>query len=630
MLLKIRDAVSGWVSYAIIAVLVVPFALWGIGDYLGVFGDTYAVKVNDTEIPLTQYRNAYTRRYVSVRDELGAEFRPEAIDENALRQQVLDEMVDEELLYQYAIASGLRISDAAVVEQIHRIQAFQEGGRFSSERYRYMLQLNGLTPAGFENDIRRTMVLTQLEQAIAGTSFMTRNAFRDLIRIGDQRREFAWIEIAFDQYADQVEVTDEQVAAYYAANQQRFMTVETVDIEYVELTADTVAAVIQVDEAALRERYEERLAAASAQEQRRASHILVESEALANELAAQLADGADFAALAAEHSADPGSASAGGDLGWVDRGSFVREFETALYAMEPDTISAPVRTGFGWHIIRLDEIRGTVEVAPFEELRGALATEYREAEAERRFYTMAERLADLAFENAGSLDPAAAALDLPVRRINGVSRAAGSGLADYAEVRNAAFSPEVLGERFNSRLLELSGEHVAVVRVADHTPSRQMAQEEVESAIRAELLRTQARALASATAESLVERARAGEELAALATEVGAVYHEPHVAGRADDHAPPTLLRALFRTPRPEADGAPVVRTVVTGDAVAVYRLLGVTAGTPELMEEDQVAGITAALASRQGQAEFHALRSRLRSQADIAYGSNLWSDEAF
>lgn len=630
MLLKIRDAVSGWVAYAIIAILIVPFALWGIGDYLGVFGDTYAVKVNDTEIPLTEFRNSYTQRYVSVRDQMGAEFRPEAIDENALRQQVLDELVDEELLYQYAIDSGLRISDAAMVEQIHRIQAFQEGGSFSPERYRYMLQLNGLSPARFERDVRRSMVLAQLEQAIAGSSFVTRNAFRDLIRMGDQRREFAWIEIALDQYADQVEVSDEQVAEYYAANQQRFMTVETVDIEYVELTADAVAALIQVDEEGLRERYEERVAAANAQQQRRASHILVESEELANELAARLADGADFAELAAEHSTDPGSASEGGDLGWVDRGSFVREFETALYAMEPGEISAPVRTGFGWHVIRLDEIRGTVEIAPFEELRGVLATEYREAEAERRFYTLAERLADLAFENAGSLEPAAEALDLPIRRINDVSRAAGTGLADYADVRNAAFSPEVLGERFNSRLLELSGERVAVVRVAEHVPSRQMQLEEVDALIRAELLRTEARALAAATAESLVERARAGEDLAALAEEVDATYHEPHVAGRADDHAPPTLLRALFRAPRPGDGGEPVVRTVTIGNAVAVFQLLGVTAGTPELMEDDQVTGITAALASRLGQAEFHALLSTLRAQADIAYGSNLWSDDTF
>jgi peptidyl-prolyl cis-trans isomerase D len=254
----------------------------------------------------------------------------------------------------------------------------------------------------------------------------------------------------------------------------------------------------------------------------------------------------------------------------------------------------------------------------------------REAEADRRFYTLAERMADLAFENSGSLDPAAEALDLRVRRINDVARAAGMGLADFAEVRNAAFSPEVLEERFNSRLLELSGEHVAVVRVAEHTPSRQMQLEEVDAVIRAELIRSEARALASATAESLVERARAGEDLAALAAEVDATYHEPHVAGRADDHAPPTLLRALFRAPRPGDGGDPAVHMVMIGNAVAVYRLLGVTAGTPELMEDDQVTGITAALASRLGQAEFHALLSTLRARASISYGSNLWSDDNF
>ncbi len=639
MLQSIRDGITGWMAYVVIAILIVPFALWGIGDYLGVFGETYAVKVNDTEIPLVQYRDNYTRRYSSMREQFGANFRPELIDEARLRQQVLDEMVDEELLYQYAMDRGLRISDTRLVQEIHAIPAFQDGGRFSPERYRFLLQTSGQSPAGFERLLRRNLMMAQLESAIVGTAFIPADRFEALLRVADQRREFAWIEIISEELMNRAAITDEQVAEFYEANRGRYMTTETVDIEYVELTIDTVAGGIVADEDAVRGYYQERQRAQASDQERRASHILLttesrtdaEARALAEDLRARLDAGEDFNALAAEFSNDPDTAQDGGDLGWVEQGVFVREFESALFALEPGQVSQPVRTGFGWHLIRLDEVRGTApEMASFEEMREELETEYRRAEAERRFYTMVERLADLAFENPDSLTLAAEDLGESVRRVNGVSRTAGTGIASDARVRNAAYSPDVLEEGYNSRLIELGEDRVVVVRVSNRDRPRQLDLAEVEAQVRDALAIQTARARAAEIAEQIIERARAGEELSDLAVEFGAQWHAVRSVGRSDVQVVPSLLDALFRAPRPEEGGEAVIRTHRLGNDMAVFRLYDVAPGAPEDMEADQIAGIQRALTQRLGSAEFMALLATLRAKASISYGTNLFGEDDF
>lgn len=636
MLQSIRDAITGWLAYAVILVLIIPFALWGIGDYLGVFGDSYAVKVNDAEIPLSTYRDSYTRRYSQIRDAYGAGFRADVIDEARLRQEVLDQLVDEELLLQYATRRGLRVSDSALVQQIHAIPAFQEDGRFSAERYRTLLRASGMNTAMFERDMRRSMVLAQLEGAVVSSSFLPRRALQDLIRLSDQRREFAWIEVGTGMFVDRVEVGEEQVAEFYEANLSRFLTQETVDIEYLELSLASVADTVSVDEAAARALYEDRLRSATAQEERRASHILLttearsddEAQALAESLRARIEAGESFAELAAEHSDDTETAAAGGDLGWVERGSFVRELENALYALEVDEVSAPVRTGFGWHLIRLERVRGEDSLPPFEEMRAELEREARSLEAERRFYSLVDRMADLAFENPDSLDPAAGALGISVRRINDVTRRAGPGPAGDPQVRNAAFSTEVLEHRYNSGPLELADGRVLVVRVVNHEPPRQFALAEVADIIHGELVRAEALRLARATADDLLARARAGEEMSELAEEAGANWHPVRSTGRFDEEAPPALLGVVFLAPHPDPDGEPVILSEDIGSGFAVFRLYDVAPGTPESMEEAQVVAIMQALGQRVGSAEFEALLRALRAEARISYGSNLFADD--
>lgn len=634
MLQQIRDAITGWLAYVVIAVLIVPFALFGIGDYLGVFGDDFAAKVGDTEIPLAAYRNAYNQQLVEAREQYGSDFRADMIDEPRLRQQTIDQMVNEELLYQYATERGVRVSDERLVREIHAIPAFQDNGVFQPERYRYLLQLNGQTPTGFERMLRRSLVISELEQAISGTSFIPPQLFAETIRVADQRREYAWAEIPAAAFADEVEVTDEQVAAYFEENRARFMTPETLTVELIELDASQAAERVTVDEEALRAFYEERRNAATETEERRASHILItadqrtpeEAEALARQLAERAQAGEEFEALAREHSDDTASAEEGGDLGWIERGMFVREFDNTLFALEPGQVSEPVRTGFGWHVLKLHEVRGD-EFPAFEEMRAELETEYRRAEADRRFYERADRAADLAFETPDSLEPAAQAAGVEIQRVEGVTRQSGTGLLQDPRLREAAFAPEVLEQGYNSPVIELGDDHVAIVRVVEREPPRQRELAEVAPAIRDRLVQEQARVRAAELGEQVHRQVEQGADLEALAAADERIdWHEPRTTGRSDYTTPPELLDEIFRAPRP--DDGPVVGAMRSGDDFIVYRLIGVTAGSPEALEAEQRDGLMRILTERQGSAEMQALLLSLRENADVQYGSNLFDDE--
>lgn len=636
MLQKIRDSLQGWIAYTIVAILVVPFAFWGIGDYLGFFDEPFAAKVNDVEIPQARFQDNFNQRYAQLRDAYGEDFDPDLIDEDSMRQEVLDRMITEEVLYQYALEQGFRISDERLAREIHAIESFQEDGEFSPERYSYLLQLNNQTPARFENLFRRSLVIGQLEEAVTGTAFMPDGVVESLVEIADQRREVAWVDLHADDFRAGIEVSDAEVEEYYEANAGRFMTPETVELAYVDLTIDEAAAEVEVDENELRLFYQERLQQIAADEERRARHILVtddgrdddEARALAEELQARIEAGESFEALAREHSDDRDSAADGGSLGWVARGVLGNELDSELFTLEPGEVSEPVRTGFGWHILRVDEVRGT-EPPSFESMRDELAADYRQREAERRFYDLVERMADLAYENPDNLDAIVESLGLEVETIPGVTPDSGEGLARLARVRNAAFSSEVLEERYNSSLIELDDDRVVVLRVTDHQLPQRRPLAEVAGEIRETLVANEARRRAAAAGEEIVERARAGEPLRDLAAELGGEWTSARLVSRADQDTPRELIGAAFRAPRPGDE--PVIRGLrVRDNDYAVFQLLSVVPGAPEGLSDEDLQNFRTALAQRKGNAEFTALVENLRDEAEISYGSRETENDSF
>jgi peptidyl-prolyl cis-trans isomerase D len=418
-----------------------------------------------------------------------------------------------------------------------------------------------------------------------------------------------------------VKLTDDEVKAYYDSHAKEFMTPDQVVIDYLELKKASFFDQVSVKDEDLQAAYQKEIANLS--EQRRAAHILIEvndkvTEAQANakieEIQARLAKGESFEALAKEFSQDPGSANNGGDLGYAGPGVYDPEFENTLYALNKDQVSAPVRTDFGVHLIKLLGIEAP-EVPTLASLKDKLIRDLKTQQVEQRFVEATKQLEDVSFE-ASDLAQPAQDLKLTVRTSAPFGREGGEGITASRAVIAAAFSPEVLDEGANSTAIELDPETVVVLRAKEHRKPEQLPLESVAGAIRTQLAKEHASAAAKTRADELIASLREGK--AAMDKSVdGQGWKITEAATRGHEGIDPAVLQALFRMPKPESKQKPTFTSVTLPDgSLVVVRLDGVNEAAAPTDEEK--AEYRRYLASRVGQQDFAAYRKQLESEADI------------
>ncbi len=628
MLQAIRDRATGIIAWVIVILISIPFALWGVHEYFGGGGEPVVAEVDGAEITLRTYQQALAAERGRLRELLGGAGLSEA-QEALLRRQVLESLIEEEVLAGRARALGLHVGDALLAQAIQARPEFQREGRFDRSLYEARLRAAGLTPPAYEALVRRGMVMAQLRGAIERGAVVTPADVDGFLRIQGQRRRVTLITVPAAPFLERVTVGEEEIARYYEAHKSEFVEPERVRIAYVDLSLDALAKEIPVDGAALRSLYEEEKARFVQPEERRAAHILIpvpakadpdaeaRARAQAEALLARIRRGEDFAKLAREHSGDPGSARQGGDLGFVGRGVLEKPFEDALFAIaEPGEVVGPVRTRFGWHLVKLLEVRGG-RIKPFESVRGELAAELRRRQAEARFYELADTLANVAYEQPDSLEPAARAVGLPVRETGWFTRSAGEGVAADPRVREAAFG-ETVREGHNSDPIELGPDRVVVLREIERRPPRQRPLDEVRAEIRERLRRRKAAEQAGAAAARLVAAIAAGKDAARAAQAVGARVDGPREVRRGEAAWPEPVLRRAFQLPRPEG-GRPVAdRVALAGGDYAVVVLHGVTDGDPAEARPEERKGIARAIARARGQAAAEAAIAFWRGRAEI------------
>lgn len=566
MLQEIRERAQGWVAWAIVILISVPFAFWGIDSYLGGGREPIVAKVNQTKITERAFTNNVQRTRMELRARLGAAFDPALFDDARIREQVLEQMINELVLRDATLSLGLRVSDQAVQAAILAEPFFQENGVFSQTAYQRVLRQQGLSPTGYEEDLRQRLLTTQLPRAITATEFVTPAELDASLRLLRQRRDLAYIELDVDAFMPSEPPTEEAIATWYEDHQAAFETPEQVQAAYLLLDAATLLGDAAPDEATLRERYQERLPELTPPEERRLRHILVMApvgadaelvEAAQEQVLAareQILAGADFSTLAAELSEDPGSASAGGDLGFVTRALLDPAFAEAAFELPVGELSEPVRSRFGYHLIEVLDVRGG-EAPDFEAVREELARELTAGQSEAAFFDAAEQLAARAYESPDSLIPAAEALGLTVQTSDWFGRDGGEGLFANPRVVAAAFSDDVLEQGNNSELIEpaLDGQQALVLRVDDRRPPALQPLEAVREEIVASLQAERAAAAARAAAVAMVEQLQAGTPLEEVAGEHA--ISTPGLVGRTAPGLSPTVLEVGFGLPRPAAGG---------------------------------------------------------------------------
>ena len=630
MLQEIRERAQGWVAWFIVILISVPFALWGIQSYLGGGSEPVVASVNGYEITEREFEFGYRNFRQTLRQQLGNNYRPELIDEARLRAEVLDSMIREQLILQASEQVGLGAGQDLVRETIRNIPAFQVNGVFNRDAYSAGVRSRGLTPAGFEAQVRESIVSSQMAKAISASEFATDAELKEFARLSQQQRELSYLLIPASDYLEQVEVSEQAVRDYYDGHQMEFMAPERVKVEYLDLDVTNIAETLSAEDDVLLGYYEQHKMEYETPEQRRASHILfsleqgtdeaAETAARASASAAleRLRNGEDFAALAKELSQDPGSADMGGDLGFFETGVMDPAFDEVVFALQEGEISEPIQTPFGIHLIKLTAIR-PVTGKSFEEAKEEIRAAYLKNEAERLFYEYAERLSDLAYEDPDSLQPAAEALGMEIQTSDWFDRQGGPGIFAATKVVGAAFSDDVLVEGHNSEVIEIGPEHMAVVRVTEHEEAAVRPFESVQEEILSTLKREQAVAEARRRGEELLVGLRQGSSLEQLIAETGGELIERGPVTREERESPPAVLTSLFRMPRPQEGGKSYGEAVLANGDFAVIVLGKVTDGSvDDLQQRGGERAIAAALSRARGDTYFRHLVQNLRDNADI------------
>ncbi len=566
MLQALREKTTGILAKIVLGAIVIAFSFFGIESYFISRTDDFVAKVGDREIGQQEFRARFDEYRQRELQRFGGQIDASYFEQPELKMQVLDQMIDEEVLLAANAEVGVVIPADRLRGEILKIPAFQRDGRFDENQYRAVLASQGMTPVSFAERVGREMAAGELPREIATSVFVTDAEIDAYLRLRGQLRDFRTVTLARPTPADTA-VGDDEIGTYYAGNQQQFMNPEQVSLEYVELDASSVEVELTPDESTLKDRYEREKTRFVMPEQRLASHVLVkvggnggpDEQKKALEKAQKIADeakgGKDFAELAKQESDDLGSKALGGDLGWLDKGMTDPAFESALYALEKDSISAPVLSSEGYHVIQVRDIRPG-QTRTFEEVREELVKEYTESEHERVYNERSGRLIDLAYQDSTSLDPVARELGIEVKTTPLFTRDGGLGIAANPAVLRAAFSDQVLVQGNNSDSIDLGPNHVAIVRIAEHKPATPRPLDDVKAEIRERILAERIAAEAKKRADEMFARLKAGTTLDVLATEAGAEVKQETAIGRNAINLDPALVAAVFEMPR-VADGTP-------------------------------------------------------------------------
>ncbi len=604
MLQKLRDKTTGWIAGTILTIVTIPFAFFGVESYMSQRVETYVARIAQPpswwksapqvwpvtylwqieDIDAQEFKERLENARLNMRNAQGENFDAKAFESVENKRRVLDALIDERLMRMTARNDGIVVSDAEVARNIRQIPEFQVDGAFNVDRYQMLLAAQNppLTPRAFEEKVREDLATNLIPARIARSAFVTDLELDRLMRLLGEHRDVSFVAIPAPA-ADTAPVTDAEIEAWYKAHKDEYRSPETVRLEYVEVDGNTLPAPA-ADEAALRKRYQDQIAKFSSPEKREVSHILVQvpasagaaekkaAEARAAKLAAEArAPGADFAALARANSDDTGSKAAGGDLGWITKGSGMPgAFDDAAFAMQAGEVRGPVKTDFGWHIIKLNQIQPGTQRS-FEDVRPELEKELQEGGREQAFNELTGKLVDAVFKNPTSLAPAARALGLQVQTTPVFSRAGAPGIASEPKVLRAAFSDALVQDGTASDPIELGPLRTVLIRVIEHQPEQVQPLAQVRAAVVASIRADRERKAADAAAKALL-RAERAQGLNAPPPAAGlAVARLDDLPRRSPAPVPPQpLVDAFFNVPRPQKD-TPVLGKTRAGGQLVVF-----------------------------------------------------------
>ncbi|WP_333874090.1 SurA N-terminal domain-containing protein [Methylobacter sp.] len=614
MLTKIREKAQGAFAWGILIIICVPFALWGIQNYLDTGEEAPVASVGDKDFFQRDVNKAY--------EQYSQNLQGMTIDEQSLKAQALEKLIKDEVLLQYVRANGLVTTDDTAREFIQSLPYFQVDGKFDDKRYKTMLNLQKMSSAEFVNRIKNALIMEQFQRSIIDSSFATKYDVESFFKIQNQQRDVDYVTVAVQKLAEQP--SDEEIAAYYQQHQDLYQTPEQVSVEYIELALEDIAKTIAVTDDKLKVFYEEQKDQYTTPERRKISHILFaindkadEKTALEKALKAKKElENKDFAALAAEVSDDKLTAKTGGDLGLFNAGVMEKGFEDAASALKLGEVSNPVKSGFGYHLIKVTELVPG-EIKPFDSVKNEVTKAYQKAQAENAFYEAGETLTEMSYENPDNLKTVADALGVTIKKSALFTKDKGDGIAIDEKIRNTAFTEEVLHGN-NSTPIELGTDRLVVLRMLDHKPAAARELKDVKQDIVAVLLTDKAKQQAVEKARQIKARLQAGESIQTVAAEDKLQVKTVAGLTRSKEDVSLPLSQAIFKAAKPVGGKPTVFMAELPAGEQVVVSLSKVKEGVMTEDDKKQMELATKNIAKAFGQTEFNALINSLQADADV------------
>ena len=628
MLSAIREKATGWIAWIIVILISIPFALWGVNSYFEGATQIVIAVANGVEIEQSDYQRALAQKQRQLVQLAGRDLGTEYLDSPVFKRQVVDSMIDEALAREFSRDRGFRISDNQLNRFIRTTEAFHTNGQFDNERYERLIGNAGLSVQGFQAQQRQQLTTDQMRISLAETAFVSQTELNYALKLLNQKRSAVYAILLLEHFLEGVKITDEDISNEFDAKRAVYFEPPQARVAYVELSVARLAAAIKIDDSAVKKHYDDAPRRYSKPGSRSASHILLPLvpgaaaeeavRAKAARLVSEARGGADFAELARTYSKDAGSATRGGDLGVIQKGAMVPPFEKAVFALSAGEISEPVKTEFGYHVIKVTRVSKT-EAIPFEEVREDIATALRRRGGEAEFVQLAEQLGNIAFEQPDSLEPLTDQLGLAIQTSDWFSGAMGTGIAANPKVRKAAFSDEVLVDGLNSGVIEIDPDTLIVFRKLEHRERRPMLLEEVSDQIKTTLENRQAMLALEQAGNAILTALTDGTPWAELLGRYGLVEASlPAAVEEITDPQEQAIAVKVFAAPHPGA-GAPVFGGgQISPEVFAIYRLDAVTMGDPSAVEQEEREQVRTAILRRQGDLLFDGFRADLRKAADV------------
>jgi peptidyl-prolyl cis-trans isomerase D len=654
MLQKLREKSSGWIATIILGLLCVPFAFFGMEQYLFQRNANFAAKIEAPpqwwpsapswwpvtmlwqreEIDADEFRTAFEQQRQQQRQIEGESFDPRAFESVENKRRVLEGMIDRRLMRMMADRNGIAVGDALVRETIQSVPAFQVGGKFDPQTYQLALVSQNQTPRQFEQVVRADLQQTIVPRGVAESAFVTKSEVDRLLKLIGETRSVSYVALPAPA-PDAAPVADAEIQRWYQTHAAQYRVPESVTLEVVDVDAARLPPPAAPDEQALRQKYEQEQARFGTGEQRLVSHILIKpegddaaaqkaAEQKATDLATQArAPGADFAALARANSSDAGSKAGGGDLGWIEQnGAMVKPFEDAVFAMQPGEIRGPVKTDFGYHVIQVREVKPATR-RPFEDVREELAAELAETGRERAFNELMGKLVDEVYKNPTTLAGAARAANLPVQTLGPVTRipspanAANPVLTNPAVLR-AAFSETLIQDGTVSDPIEIAPGRSVLLRVKAHQPERALPLAQVRDRVIAAIRADRADKAARAAADALLKQVQGGTSLADAAKARGLEAIELGELERGRPVPDPAANEAIFNVPPPAAGKVSLGKAELADGRMAVFAVGKVTPADPAKSTPQQRTQLQEQLSQLTGAEDAQALVDALRRKTVI------------